>query len=96
MRELTACGRAAPDPAAGERDRGAADDGLDGALTSQELAVARLAAQGLTNRQIATTLALSVKTIEYHLGHTYAKLGSSSRIGLVRRLGPRVTSPSVG
>ncbi len=96
VRELTACGRAAPDLPADERDRDIADDGLDGALTPQELAVARLAAQGLTNRQIATTLALSVKTIEYHLGHTYAKLGISSRIGLVRRLAPHSTSPSAG
>ncbi|KUF17945.1 MULTISPECIES: LuxR family transcriptional regulator [Streptomyces] len=94
VRELTACGRAAPDLPADERDRHAGDEGLDGALTPQELAVARLAAQGLTNRQIATTLALSVKTIEYHLGHTYAKLGISSRIGLVRRLGPHTGSPS--
>ncbi|MGH4031909.1 ATP-binding protein [Actinomycetota bacterium Odt1-20B] len=88
-RELDACGRAAPprtdsDPA----QNGSAGDGADGALTPQELAVARLASQGLTNRQIATALALSVKTIEYHLGHTYAKLGITSRIGLVARLAP--------
>ncbi|EPH42666.1 AAA family ATPase [Streptomyces aurantiacus] len=96
VRELNACGRAAPDLPAEERAGDAVEDGLDGALTPQELAVARLAAQGLTNRQIATALALSVKTIEYHLGHTYAKLGITSRIGLVRRLGPQSSSPSAG
>ncbi|GGS25767.1 LuxR family transcriptional regulator [Streptomyces aureoverticillatus] len=96
VRELTACGRAAPDLPAEERAGDAVEDGLEGALTPQELAVARLAAQGLTNRQIATALALSVKTIEYHLGHTYAKLGITSRIGLVRRLGPQSSSPSAG
>ncbi|MFD5703535.1 helix-turn-helix transcriptional regulator [Streptomyces lasiicapitis] len=96
VRELNACGRSAPDRTAEERAADAVEEGLDGALTPQELAVARLAAQGLTNRQIATALALSVKTIEYHLGHTYAKLGITSRIGLVRRLGPQSSSPSAG
>ncbi|MGA4843460.1 AAA family ATPase [Streptomyces sp. G45] len=99
-RELTACGRAAPARGADEQPHDGAGDGVEGTLTPQELAVARLAARGLTNRQIATALALSVKTIEYHLGHTYAKLGISSRIGLVRRLGPpdgpESSSPSVG
>ncbi|MFD0416993.1 AAA family ATPase [Streptomyces sp. NPDC127108] len=96
LRELNACGRAVPDLPADGRERDAAADALDGTLTPQELAVARLAAQGLTNRQIATALALSVKTIEYHLGHTYAKLGITSRIGLVQRLGPQSSSPSAG
>ncbi|MFF9896931.1 AAA family ATPase [Streptomyces longispororuber] len=97
VRELNACGRAVSAPAVGGPAHDGAGDALDGALTPQELAVARLAAQGQTNRQIATTLALSVKTIEYHLGHTYAKLGITSRIGLVRRLGPQERpSPSAG
>ncbi|MFD9858480.1 helix-turn-helix transcriptional regulator [Streptomyces alboflavus] len=95
LRELNACGRAAPHLPADGPERDAAADALDGTLTPQELAVARLAAQGLTNRQIATALALSVKTIEYHLGHTYAKLGITSRVGLVRRLAPQ-SSPSAG
>lgn len=87
-RELDACGRAAPprpahDPAAA--DSASAAEGL----TPQELAVARLASQGFTNRQIATALALSVKTIEYHLGHTYTKLGITSRIGLVHHFAPQ-------
>ncbi|MEI5100767.1 AAA family ATPase [Streptomyces sp. PmtG] len=97
VRELSACGRAAPQLSAAEQPRDSGADALDGTLTPQELAVARLAAQGHTNRQIATALALSVKTIEYHLGHTYAKLGISSRIGLVQRLGPPPqSSPSAG
>ncbi|MCX4825920.1 helix-turn-helix transcriptional regulator [Streptomyces sp. NBC_01142] len=37
----------------------------------------------MSNRQIARELTLSVKTIEYHLGHVYAKLGLTSRLGLV-------------
>ena len=81
-RELAACGTARtagcpPSPP----DRGPV-------LTSQELAVARLAASGLTNRQVARELLLSVKTVEYHLGHAYTKLGISSRVELATRLPP--------
>jgi DNA-binding CsgD family transcriptional regulator len=55
-------------------------------LTPQELAVARLVAQGLTNREVASQLVVSVKTVEYHLGHCYAKVGVSSRTHLALRL----------
>ncbi|MFJ2925595.1 helix-turn-helix transcriptional regulator [Streptomyces massasporeus] len=58
-------------------------------LTAQELTVARLAVRGLTNRQIARELMLSVKTVEYHLGNAYAKLGINSRMGLVAALEPK-------
>lgn len=58
-------------------------------LTPQELAVARLAADGLTNRRIAHELVLSVKTVEYHLSHVYAKLGIASRTDLPARLAPK-------
>ncbi len=55
-------------------------------LTPQENAIARLASTGLTNRQIARKLVLSVKTIEYHLSHAYAKLDVSSRAALAAAL----------
>ena len=55
-------------------------------LTPQEAAVARLAAEGRTNREVATTLVLSVKTVEHHLSRVYAKLGIRSRTELVRAL----------
>ncbi|HET6857982.1 MAG TPA: LuxR C-terminal-related transcriptional regulator, partial [Streptomyces sp.] len=55
-------------------------------LTPQELAVARLAASGLTNRQAARELVVSVKTVEYHLGKVYTKLGIASRTELAPRL----------
>jgi DNA-binding CsgD family transcriptional regulator len=48
-------------------------------LTVQELRVARLIALGLSNRETATELYLSPKTVEYHLGHAYAKLGVRTR-----------------
>ncbi|MEU4223064.1 AAA family ATPase [Nonomuraea sp. NPDC026600] len=51
-------------------------------LTPQQDAVAQLVANGLTNRQIARELLLSVKTVEYHISQVYARLGVSSRVAL--------------
>ena len=56
------------------------------ALTPQELQVALLVAQGSTNREAATALFLSPKTVEFHLGNTYRKLGVRSRTELARRV----------
>jgi DNA-binding CsgD family transcriptional regulator len=58
-------------------------------LTPAELAVARLVAAGRSNRQAAAELYVSIKTIEFHLGHIFAKLGIRSRSELVTRLGSR-------
>jgi DNA-binding NarL/FixJ family response regulator len=44
--------------------------------------VVRLAAAGRTNREIARTLSVSVRTVEGHLSHAYAKLGLRSRTEL--------------
>ena len=55
------------------------------ALTPQELAVARLVVSGMTNREIATELMISTKTVEYHLSNVYAKLGVRSRSELRAR-----------
>ena len=52
--------------------------GTDG-LTASELRVARLAAQGLTKRQIAQALFVSMSTVSTHLGHVYAKLDINHR-----------------
>jgi DNA-binding CsgD family transcriptional regulator len=57
-------------------------------LTPQELAVARLVVRGLTNREVATELIVSVKTVEYHLANVFAKLGVRSRRELGRLPGP--------
>jgi DNA-binding CsgD family transcriptional regulator len=48
-------------------------------LTASELRVARLAAAGASNREIAQRLFLTVKTVEMHLGSTYRKLDIRSR-----------------
>ena len=64
--------------AAGGRPRRERRHGLD-ALTPSELRVARLAADGQTNRQIAHGLYVTLKTVETHLAHAYAKLAISRR-----------------
>ncbi len=57
-----------------------------GELTPAERRVADLAAEGLGNKEIAGALFVSVKTVEVHLSHVYAKLGLRSRTQLARRL----------
>jgi DNA-binding CsgD family transcriptional regulator len=56
-------------------------------LSRAELAVARLVATGLTNREVAGQLYVSVKTVEYHLRNSYIKLDITSRRELAALLG---------
>lgn len=53
-------------------------------LTPRELQVLRLIARGNTNRQIAKTLLLSVRTVDSHRANLMNKLGTSSRADLVQ------------
>ena len=58
------------------------------ALTPQELQIARLAASGMTNKQIAARLYLSPRTVGGHLYQIFPKLGITSRAALRDALGP--------
>jgi DNA-binding CsgD family transcriptional regulator len=60
-----------------------------GELTPTEQRVAELAAEGLSNKEIAARLVVSVHTVEVHLSHAYAKLGVRSRTQLARHLSNR-------
>ncbi|MFC8508796.1 AAA family ATPase [Streptomyces sp. NPDC057411] len=53
-------------------------------LTRSEIKVARLVAEGLTNREVAARLFLSPHTVDSHLRHIFSKLGLSSRVALTR------------
>jgi DNA-binding CsgD family transcriptional regulator len=55
-----------------------------GELTPAEQRVAELAVEGLSNKEIARTLFVTVNTVEAHLSHAYAKLGVRSRAQLAR------------
>jgi DNA-binding CsgD family transcriptional regulator len=57
------------------------------AMTDSELAVARLVAQGLTNREVAERLFVSPHTVSSHLRQIFAKLQVNSRVALTRLAG---------
>jgi len=85
-RELLATGESA-------RKR-SVDTGVD--LTPQELQVARLAQDGLSNPGIGRQLFISPRTVQYHLREVFAKLGIRSRSELAHFLpgGPSQLEPS--
>jgi DNA-binding CsgD family transcriptional regulator len=74
--ELRATGETARQRAADTREH----------LTAQEAQIARLAREGLSNPEIGTRLFISPRTVQYHLGKVFAKLGISSRSQLDRAL----------
>jgi DNA-binding CsgD family transcriptional regulator len=72
--------------AAGARPRSLVVTGVE-ALTPSERRVARMAAEGLANPEIAQALFVSRKTVEMHLSHAYRKLSIGSRAELADVLG---------
>ncbi|MEP9384394.1 helix-turn-helix transcriptional regulator [Nocardioides cheoyonin] len=75
---------------AGEQPRSLEDETLS-LLTPAEQRVARLAAGGLTNRQIADRLLVTIKGVEWHLSRVYRKLGIASRGDLVGLISTRAS-----
>jgi DNA-binding CsgD family transcriptional regulator len=73
--------------ASGERSRRRVPEARD-QLTAQELQIAQLAADGLTNREIGHRLFLSHRTISTHLYRVFPKLGITSRAELAAALAP--------
>lgn len=63
-------------------------------LSGREREVAHLAAQGLTNREVAQRLFVTVKGVEYHMGNVLAKLHLTSRRGIRSLLDGRGATPS--
>jgi DNA-binding CsgD family transcriptional regulator len=56
-------------------------------LSGREREIVMLAARGMASKDIAERLYLSVRTVNNHLQHAYAKLGVASRAGLAQALG---------
>jgi DNA-binding NarL/FixJ family response regulator len=61
-----------------------------GALTVSERRVAELVASGLSNKEVAAQMFVTVHTVEAHLSSAYAKLGIRSRTQLAGRIHARV------
>ena len=74
--------------ASGERSRRRVPEARD-QLTAQELQIAQLVAQGLSNREIGQRLYLSHRTISTHLYRIFPKLGITSRAELGVALAPQ-------
>jgi DNA-binding CsgD family transcriptional regulator len=79
--------------ATGERAR-KRTEAAAGELTAREEQIARMARDGLSNPEISTRLFLSPRTVEYHLGNVFTKLGITSRHDLVRGLTAAARRPA--
>lgn len=67
------------------RRGGLSDERLIEQLTDREHEVLELAADGLSNREIASALAISEHTVKFHLASIFGKLGASTRTEAVHK-----------
>jgi DNA-binding NarL/FixJ family response regulator len=74
------------------KESGAAEFEFDEDFTEAETRVARFVAEGLSNKEIASQLNLSVRTIEGHISNILSKKGWTSRVEIVRYIIKRSSS----
>ncbi|HLT19257.1 MAG TPA: LuxR C-terminal-related transcriptional regulator [Thermomicrobiales bacterium] len=74
------------DSAGYSRPRTADVSGPAAVLTAQQLEIAKRAADGATNREIAAALFISTRTVDYHMRNILARLGLRSRVDLAKLL----------
>ncbi|MBG0833180.1 AAA family ATPase [Planomonospora sp. ID67723] len=85
--ELRASGESLPSARSRTRATGVPEESSAArALTAQQLQIARLVADGATNREVAAQLYLSPRTVEHHLRNVFTRLGIRSRVELARML----------
>jgi DNA-binding CsgD family transcriptional regulator len=87
VREQRRLGARVRDPAAA--GRGAGPHGL----THREMEVVKLVGEGYTNQQIAGLLFVSIRTVETHLSHIFAKLGVATRTGILPAISQSSQAP---
>jgi DNA-binding NarL/FixJ family response regulator len=79
--------------AASEQARVGGRSSTPGSLTPTESRVAALVSEGLANKEVASALGITTKTVELHLSHVYAKLDVGSRTELVRFMTSQAAPP---
>ncbi|MET8154740.1 AAA family ATPase [Sphaerisporangium sp. NPDC005289] len=93
--ELRAAGQAVPPPSTPasrpfshlpEGERQADRQAQIARLTAQQEQIARMVAEGATNREVAARLVISPRTVDHHLRNIFAQLGIRSRVDLARLL----------
>ena len=61
----------------------ASSDSLNMALSSREIEIIELVAEGLTNQEIADRLTISKRTVDNHVSNVFTKTGSKNRVALL-------------
>lgn len=83
-------------PACGAMRQHRGVDGVEAELTTREVTVLDLVAEGMTDRQIARRLGISPRTVDKHLEHIYSKLEIRGRVAVAVRWLTQGHAPGVG